>query len=365
MYRWIKKAETLGQSAQVENPSDQLTRITREWRTIWEGSTSARFSADAEAWPEEPIASEAIEKACRTFPQHTAVGVDRLRPRHLPMLPALALEMLAVIVNMSEAAGVPLVEGADIVFLPKPTGGERPIGILPTLYRVWCRCRRPAAHLWEEENSRDYFWAAAGRSSSQAVHLQGVRLEAARADGQTAAALLTDLAKAYEYVNHSKLVQFAKAKKFPTRLLRLCIATYGGMRRVVSHGQCSTWFEVPGQTIVAGCGMATTLLKVYTIELFDALRKWHPRVELHVYVDDVDLFCAQRRAADAADALTGAARLLLQVFERALCLQVAFQKCVLLATSADVGVRLQKGLASTGLSIKPWGEETWLPVHVA
>ena len=188
------------------------------------------------------ITHDAIVKARKTFPNHTAIGVDALRPRRISMLPTEAIEALAVIFNFSEAAGVLPVEGANIVFLPKPTGGERPIGILPTLYRVWCRCRRPLAHQWESQHARDYFWAAAGRSSSQAVHLQGVRLEAARAEGSSAAALLTDLAKAYEYINHGKLIQFAKAKAFQTGLLRLCIDTYEGSRRIVSHGLCSHWF---------------------------------------------------------------------------------------------------------------------------
>ena len=103
--------------------------------------------------------------------------------------------------------------------------------------------------------------------------------------------------------------------------------------------------------------MATTLLKVYTLKVFDALRKWHPRVELHVYVDDVDLFCARPRASEAADDLAGAAKLLLKVFDQALLLQVAFQKCVLLAASADAEVRLRKHLRHTGLTIQKWGKK--------
>ena len=90
--------------------------------------------------------------------------------------------------------------GAHVVFLPKPTGGERPIGILPTLYRVWCRCRRHVAQALEKAFQRPYFRAAAERSSEQAVHHQGIRMELARASGQHAAGLLTDLAKAYEHV---------------------------------------------------------------------------------------------------------------------------------------------------------------------
>ena len=76
-----------------------------------------------------------------------------------------------------------------------------------------------------------------------------------------------------------------------------------------------------------------------------------------MYVDDVDMFCARPRAADAADGLSAAAKLLLQVFEGALCLQVAYQKCVLLATSAPAEARLKANLSRTGLRVRTWGKK--------
>ena len=125
----------------------------------------------------------------------------------------------------------------------------------------------------------------------------------------------------------------------------------------MSQGICTEWFSVGGQTIVAGCGMATTLLKVYTLKLFDALQKWHPQVDLRVCVDDVDLFCARRCASEAADKLAGAARLLLQVFDQALRLQVGYQKCVLLATSATAEGCLRQRLKGSGLKLHSWGKK--------
>ena len=193
IYQWLRKEDSLGQAPVVESPVTQLQRISKEWKTIW--SKGARCAeAPAPAWPSTPITSDMIRDAAHSFKAHAAVGIDGIRPRRIALLPEEALQTLAVLYTFSEAIGVPLVQGADIVFLPKPTGGERPIGILPTLYRLWCRCRRSRAQAWERANARKYFWASAGRSSSQAVHLQGVRLEEARAQGMHAVALLTDLA---------------------------------------------------------------------------------------------------------------------------------------------------------------------------
>ena len=68
-----------------------------------------------------------------------------------------ALGALTNILNLSERAVYPLGDLVDIVFLAKPGGGERPIGLMCALYRVWSRCRRKYARAWERHHSRAYF----------------------------------------------------------------------------------------------------------------------------------------------------------------------------------------------------------------
>ena len=180
-------------------------------------------------------------------------------------------------------------------------------------------------------------------------------MELARASGHHAAGLLTDLAKACEHVDHGKLAQFAVSTGFPRDALGLCLSADGGPRRFVNHGLCAAWFSVGGQTIIAGCGVATALRKVYTLRLFDALSRWHPHVELHVDVGDVDLCAARASPRQAADRLSGATKLLLQVFDDVLQMQVAFQKCVLLASSSHVDGHLRTNLRSNGRSFAELG----------
>ena len=262
-----------------------------------------------------PITVDDIRRACKSFPATTADGLDRFRPRHLLLLGDTGLELLAALCNLSEISGQVAVLGARVVFfLPTPAGGERPIGTLPTLFRVWCRCRRRIADEWELARQRHYFWAAGGHSSEQSVHHQGLCLEHARATQQHSAALLTDLAKAYADVDHGKLIAFAHANEFPSAVLALCLQTYAGPRRLLSHCICTEWFCIGGQTIIAGCGMATTLLKVYMLRVFDALSRYHPDVEIHAYVDDVDLSASKVAAEAAAAALAAATRAPLRLF---------------------------------------------------
>ena len=64
---------------------------------------------------------------------------------------------------------------------------------------------------------------------------------------------------------------------------------YAGPRRLISAGMCASWFVAGGQAIIAGCGMPTTLLKVYMLRVFDALSRYHPGIDIYTYVGDVDL----------------------------------------------------------------------------
>ena len=90
------------------------------------------------------------------------------------------------------------------------------------------------------------------------------------------------------------------------------------------------------------------------LEVFDALSRYHPGVELHCYVGDVDLFCARRAPEDAADVLAAAARRLLDLFERALRPKVAYHKCVVLSSCSKVEARLHHKLQDIDIRLEAW-----------
>eukprot|EP00975_Prorocentrum_lima_P061634 12881043-Prorocentrum_lima.AAC.1 len=46
---------------------------------------------------------------------------------------------------------------------PGPVPAYRPIGVLPTTYRVWSRLQYRHFAAWEAANDRDYFGAGKGR----------------------------------------------------------------------------------------------------------------------------------------------------------------------------------------------------------
>ena len=83
-----------------------------------------------------------------------------------------------------------------MVLLPKPAGGTRPIGLLPTLYRVWARLRRPVSAGWEEANGAEEFWGGKGKGSEDVAWQQAFSEEAAAAKQLLTGNIEMDLQKA-------------------------------------------------------------------------------------------------------------------------------------------------------------------------
>ena len=89
-----------------------------------------------------------------------------------------------------------------MLIAPKELGGNRQLGLLDTLFRVFTRVRylEISAEI-ESRLANAYFFAAQGRNASQAVVIQAVEAEAALArHGHAAAASLFDLDSFYENI---------------------------------------------------------------------------------------------------------------------------------------------------------------------
>ena len=105
-----------------------------------------------------PRPSVKVRKAIATFPILTAVGRDEWEPWTWRHLSDGAIEALTDIMAMENMMVHPRQCKLNIVkLLPKPTGGYRTIGILPTLLRVWCRTRREFNRCWQLSNARFLF----------------------------------------------------------------------------------------------------------------------------------------------------------------------------------------------------------------
>eukprot|EP00973_Karenia_brevis_P079843 11079498-Karenia_brevis.AAC.1 len=175
-----------------------------------------------------------------------------------------------------------------LVFIDKPGGGKRPIGLLTGVMRLWGKVRRPYGKEWEEQHERPYFWAGRGKPAASSAHQQSLRAEVARAKGLESASTLLDMVKCYEKIRHPIVHEAALRMGFPLRIVRVCLAIYAGKRIISVDGAVTQFFKI-GTSIVAGCSFATTILRVVLLECLDLGCKLYPQIALYVYVDDIDL----------------------------------------------------------------------------
>ena len=96
-------------------------------------------------WPDEvddelpQIGAQQILDAVATFTDGVGLGWDRLHPKALKRLPREMLDELGRILMEAERKGS-WGEAMGVVItalIPKGGGGLRPIGLLPTIVRIW------------------------------------------------------------------------------------------------------------------------------------------------------------------------------------------------------------------------------------
>ena len=145
------------------------------WREIWERhkeTTTAPWRGHADEGSSLPaVTAQCLRKAARSFKAQTAVGVDGVPPRTVEMLSDELLGVLANLLNSIEESGLwPQSYAVSVLHLiPKPSGGRRPIGLLPTLIRLWEKTRKEAIREWRHKEAMPFSWAGQGRGSEAAV----------------------------------------------------------------------------------------------------------------------------------------------------------------------------------------------------
>ena len=217
-----------------------------------------------------PLDVPRIEDALRSFPTESGLGWDCFHLRAWLRLGITALTSLVLFFTLVEKAGRwPLAIGhVMIALLAKATGGFRPIGLFPSLVRIWMRARLPDATAWQALWNRPWLYAGPGRGADVAAWKQAARAESAAAFGLDYAAALLDLVKAFERVPHDLLVRRASSLRYNLYLLRVSTSAYLLARTVQVRGVCAKpVFAIRG--ITAGSGHATIELRVLLARMWD------------------------------------------------------------------------------------------------
>jgi hypothetical protein len=111
-----------------------------------------------------------IRSAALSFPPNTGQGADGVAPRAINRLSSQAFQALIVLFLTFEATGnwCQALNLVLIVLLFKPDGGRRPIGLFPTIIRIWMRVRIACARKWERTHGNDSLFAGPDMGAQKA-----------------------------------------------------------------------------------------------------------------------------------------------------------------------------------------------------
>ncbi len=314
------------------------------------------WAADGESgWYQPPdraalprLTPSDLREASRLFKKSTATAYDGIHCRHYAMLGDEALEVLGVIMEICETL-VTWPSQARLVVTPlleKPKGGFRPIAKYVSLYRLWAKARRSVATSWEAAHQRSFFSAAKGNGPQDTTWRQGVRQEARVCQGGASACLFWDLESFFECVDREVLLRRAQASGFPLPVLRLSLAMYAAPRVLSMGGRISA--EVwPKRGVGAGCGLANTYVKIFTLLPLDELiPRLPPSVRLDLHVDDFAIESVASDEGTAARDIIVAHGLIKDMIEKQLGAVVSIPKAALVASSPSLAARIRDAVGT-------------------
>ena len=222
----------LADQAAVENEANQ-------WGKLW--NENSEYRSPFGPPPNEhfmPLMPMAVRDAADSFPINTALGCDNVAPKAYGRLSEEAIHALIALFLAFEKSGQwPKVAYLVlIVLLPKKTGGRRPIGLFPTMVRIWMRARIIVARTWEAANAMPTVFGGAGMGAQKAAWQAAFDSESAALTGTHHAQSLLDLVKAFETVPHEVLARAAERAGYNMVILRLSIAAYRLLRVLSIEG---------------------------------------------------------------------------------------------------------------------------------
>ncbi|CAK0816105.1 unnamed protein product [Prorocentrum cordatum] len=359
---WLPPRGSVSKAALPAHPQQAVEQEAKEWGAVWQ----AEQGPYAKLWVGQgrslgTIDTARLRKICRAYKERA--GVIGWHPRHWSWLSDDLLEYLGVMLEWCEQlrAWPTSIRLLVIFILGKTDGGGRPICLLPTPVRIWEGSRAHILEAWEAENSRDYDWAAPGKSSEQAVWRVMLDDEAWGDSGFCSTSVMLDVTKAYEHVSLNLLWVFAIIMRCPLDLVGLALEAFSAPRYLRREGAVAdavtTLVGLP-----AGSKYSNKLLKVFMFWALGLVLKGCPLAQLILYVDDITLRL-MHSAPHLRREVMRAVRFLIVLLEQALGLPLARGpegKCVFVASTEEARGLLQAPMLELG--IKEGSVERWLGI---
>jgi exonuclease III len=332
---------------------DSIGRLDAErakFKKLWSATDEpVPFGDDGGAYDDDgillpPLTGDMLREAALSFSHGTASSYDGIHPRHYSLVCQEGLDVLALLLMTCEELGVwpDSLRSVVIALIPKAKGGTRPIGLFNGTHRLWTRSRKPVATAWENDNACSMFAAASGQAALDTVWAQSLRAETADGHNNVAAAALFDLKSFFDMVRHEHLGTRSRRTRFPMKLARLGIDGYRAPR-YVQRGGCISSALHPARGIVAGCGLATTFVKIACLDVFKRLQARHPNVRFDAYIDDITI-AAEGSEAEVILWIANASRDFVRTMQEEMGCEIAWEKAAVVSNCETVARRLRHSI---------------------
>ena len=330
------------------------------WNQYWKGQGEAPDWPD---WLEELrleakrqvaeadrdcISLDQVKTAIQKAPAQAGLGLDSWRPRDWEGLPPDLLGELTQILQEIEAGVVwpSQVLQVLLAFIPKPTGGERPIALTAGLYRLFFRIRKPVVAKWEEAKAGFWDSAIKGSDALRTAISRAVKNEVCIELGKPAVQICWDMEKFYDTIEPGLVAKEGRKLGYPISDLYMGILVHRSGRILRAHGGVSK-YVTPRCSILAGCMQSTAWARVV---LYDLLQEAHNRfsVSIQSWVDDLTqrshgMHNGQSQRHQVILVSIGAGALIAQGMSKKGC-KISISKSVILATDLELATAVQAGI---------------------
>ena len=335
-----------------------------QWAELWREKEQYQRLDWGEVESLPALLPEAIRAAAASFPVGTGLGVDHIPPRALLRLSDESIAALAKILMVMGKRGewCEALNMVMIVLLAKEGGGFRPIGLFPTIIRVWMRARMTQIRAWEAANHSEELYGGKGMGAQRAAWVESFSAEAAVLEHEDHAQAMLDLTKAFELVDHAKLLDAAKRRGYPLALLRMSLSAYR-LSRTIGVDGCFSRTITATRGITAGSGFATSELRLLLLDVLEEThRSWGASVRLTLYVDDLTI-SVKGATSFVKNRLAAVIDQVVCTFHHKLALQVSVAKSVVVVSR----LKLAKAVArrSKAKVLKPAASAKLLGTGVA
>ena len=196
-----------------------------------------------------------IRNALALIKSNRAVSLDFQCGADLKELPQEAFDDLALVFDkIAEEGEWPMNDSyVPVSLIPKPDGGDRPIGVTPLMVALFLKSLTSFVLTWDEAAMDFWEDAIKGSSAFRAGLYRRLTDECTCALGLETASIYWDVEKFYDSVAWAKLFDWALDLNFPPQLL-LVVASLHAPPRVVRVGKVYAQPHHPSNSLVAGCG---------------------------------------------------------------------------------------------------------------